>query len=146
MTLTYTAGCENALIGRTLHLPEVYAAGEEHRQMVRVPEEVPFATWPHLTDALLDRRQAIAVRAASVEEDEVYGGCELRWSIRRRGMSYVLAVCSNHVLTTASGRTMAAATSDNLRISSAQNWKICVCMRPATVRTSGTKYSAICAK
>jgi hypothetical protein len=32
---------------------------------------VPFATRPHLTDALLDRTQAIAMRAAFVAEDEV---------------------------------------------------------------------------
>jgi hypothetical protein len=37
MTLAHTAGRENALIGRTLYLPEVYAAGQEHRKLARGP-------------------------------------------------------------------------------------------------------------
>ena len=41
--------------------------------------------------------------------DEVYGGRELRRSIRERGMGYVLAVRANHTVTTGSGRTMTAA-------------------------------------
>jgi SRSO17 transposase len=70
---------------------------------------VVFATKPQLASALLDRAQALGIRAAFVAGDEVYGGRELRRSIRQRGMGYVMAVRANHALTTASGRTVTAA-------------------------------------
>jgi SRSO17 transposase len=44
-----------------------------------------------------------------VAGDEVYGGRELRRSIRERGMGYVLAVRASHTVTTGSGRTVTAA-------------------------------------
>jgi hypothetical protein len=40
---------------------------------------------------------------------EVYGGRELRRSIRQRGMGYVMAVRANHVVSIGSGRTVTAA-------------------------------------
>jgi SRSO17 transposase len=44
----------------------------------------------------------------------VYGGRDLRRRIRRLGMSYVMAVRANHVLTAAPGRTMTAAAAAGL--------------------------------
>ena len=109
VTLTYASGCGHALIGRALYLPEGCAADEEHRELAGVPEEVMFATKPQLAGALLDRAHALGIRAAFVAGDEVYGGRELRRSIRQRGMGYVMAVRANHVVTTGSGRTVTAA-------------------------------------
>ena len=108
VTLTYATGRGHALIGRALYLPEGCAADEEHRELAGVPEEVLFATKPQLAGALLDRAQSLGIRAAFVAGDEVYGGRELRRSIRKRGMGYVLAVRANHTVSTGSGRTVTA--------------------------------------
>ena len=109
VTLTYASGRGHALIGRALYLPAGCAADEEHRELAGVPEEVMFASKPQLAGALLDRAQSLGIRAAFVAGDEVYGGRELRRSIRQRGMGYVLAVRANHVVAAGSGRTVTAA-------------------------------------
>jgi SRSO17 transposase len=61
-----------------------------------------FATKPQLTESLLDHAQSLGIRAAFVVGDEVYGGRELRRGIRQRGMGYVLAIRSNHIVSTSS--------------------------------------------
>jgi SRSO17 transposase len=109
VTLTYATSRGHALIGRALYLPEGCAADEEHRELADVPEEVLFATKPQLAAALPEHAQSLGIDAAFVAGDEVYGGRELRRSIRERGMSYVLAVRANHTVTTGSGRTATAA-------------------------------------
>jgi SRSO17 transposase len=109
VTLAYASSRGHALIGRALYLPGGCAADEEHRELAGVPEEVLFATKPQLASALLDRAQSLGVRAAFVAGDEVYGGRELRRSIREHGMGYVLAVRANHTVTVRSGRTVTAA-------------------------------------
>src|SRR5437763_7422406 len=109
VTLTYATGRGHALIGRALYLPQACAADEEHRELAGIPEEVMFATKPQLADGLLERAQSRGIRAAFVAGDEVYGGRELRRSIRRRGMGYVRAVRANHVVTIGSGRAVTAA-------------------------------------
>ena len=109
VTLTFATGRGHALIGRALYLPGGCAADEEHRELAGVPEEVMFATKPQLAGALLDRAHRVGIRAAFVAGDEVYGGRELRRSIRQREMGYVMAVRANHALTTGSGRTVTAA-------------------------------------
>ena len=73
------------------------------------PGEVLFATKPQLASALLDRAHRLGIRAAFVAGDEVYGGRELRRSIREREMGYVMAVRANHALTVGSGRAVTAA-------------------------------------
>lgn len=45
--------CRTALIDRALYLPGAYASGNEHRELVGVPEEATFATKPELAGALL---------------------------------------------------------------------------------------------
>ena len=109
VTLTYASARGHALIGRALYLPGACAADEEHRELAGVPEEVLFATKPQLAGTLLDRAQSLGIRAAFVAGDEVYGGRELRRSIRQREMCYVMAVRATHVVTIGSGRTVTAA-------------------------------------
>jgi SRSO17 transposase len=114
VTLTYATCRGHALIGRALYLPEARAADEEHRELAGIPEEVPFATKPQLASDLLDHAQSLGIRASFVAGDEVYGGRELRRSIRERGMGYVLAVRANHTVITGSGRTLTAAAAAGL--------------------------------
>jgi SRSO17 transposase len=109
VTLTYATSRGHALAGRTLYLPGACAADEEHRDLAGIPEEVMFATKPELAGALLQRACSLGIRAAFVTGDEVYGGRDLRRAIRKLGMSYVMAVRSNHVLALGPGRTMTAA-------------------------------------
>ena len=109
VTVTYATSRGLALIGRALYLPEACAADEEHRELAGVPEEVMFATKPQLASTLLDRAHRLGIRAAFVAGDEVYGGRELRRSIREREMGYVMAVRTNHALTVGSGRAVTAA-------------------------------------
>jgi SRSO17 transposase len=109
VTLTYATGRGHALVGRALYLPGACAADEEHRELAGVPEEVLFATKPQPAAGLPDRAQSLGIRAAFVAGDEVYGGRELRRSIRQRQMGYVLAVRANHAVTTGPGRTVTAA-------------------------------------
>ena len=123
VTLTYATGRGHALIGRALYLPEGCAADDEHRELVGVPEEVLFATKPQLAGALLDCAHALGIRAAFVAGDEVYGGRQLRRSIRERGMGYVLAVRANHVLTSGSGRAVTAAAAAAAGLIPARAWQ-----------------------
>jgi SRSO17 transposase len=109
VTLTYATRCGHTLIDRALYLPEGCAADEEHRELAGIPGEVMFATKPQLAGELLQRAHSRGIRAALAVGDEVYGGRELRRSIRQLGMGYVMAVRANHNLATSPGRTVTAA-------------------------------------
>ena len=99
VTLTCASPAGHALIGRALYLPAEWAADEERRDLAGVPEEVMFATKPELAGRLLQHAHDRGIRAAFVAGDEVYGGLELRRSIRGHGTGYMLAVRSNHAAT-----------------------------------------------
>ena len=104
VTLTCASPAGHALIGRALYLPADWAADEERRELAGVPDDVMFATKPQLADGLLQDAHDRGTRAAFVAGDEVYGGLDLRTSIRRRGAGYVMAVRSNYTVTLPSGR------------------------------------------
>ena len=104
VTLTCASPAGHALIGRALYLPEGWAADEERRELAGVPDDVMFVTKPQLADGLLQDAHDRGIRAALIAGDEVYGGLDLRKSIRQRGTGYVLAVRSNHAVTLPSGR------------------------------------------
>jgi SRSO17 transposase len=61
-------------------------------------------TKPELAGRLLQQAHDRGIRAAFTAGDEVYGGLELRRSIRERGTGYVMAVRSDHAVTLPSGR------------------------------------------
>lgn len=104
VTLTCAAPSGHALIDRALYLPADWAADEERRELAGVPDEVMLATKPQLAGDLLRHARDRGIRAGFVAGDEVYGGLELRKSIRERGTGYVLAVRSNYMVTVAPGR------------------------------------------
>ena len=104
VTLTYAAPAGHALIGRALYLPEGWAADDERRELAGVPDNITFETKPQLAGHLLQHAHDRGIRAAFVAGDEVYGGRDLRQSIRERGTGYVLAVRSNYMVTLPSGR------------------------------------------
>jgi SRSO17 transposase len=103
VTLTCAAPAGHALIGRALYLPADWAADEERRELAGVPDEVMFATKPELAGRLLQYAHDRGIRAGFTVGDEVYGGLDLRRSIRERGTGYVMAARSNHMVTLPSG-------------------------------------------
>jgi SRSO17 transposase len=107
VTLTVAGPAGHALIGRALYLSEDWAADEERRELAGVPDEVMFETKPQLAGRLLQHAHDLGIRAAFGAGDEVYGGLDLRKSIRGRGTGYVLAVRSNYPVTLPSGRRLA---------------------------------------
>ncbi len=114
VTLTCATPAGHALIGRALYLPADWAADEERRELAGVPEEVMFATKPQLAGQLLQHAHDRGIRAGFVAGDEVYGGLDLRRSIRERGTGYVMAVRSNHTVTLPAGRRLAVKTAASL--------------------------------
>ena len=104
VTLTCASPAGHALIGRALYLPADWAADEERRELAGVPDEVMFATKPQLAGDLLQHAADRGIRAGFTAGDEVYGGLDLRKSIRERGTGYVMAVRSNYRVTLPSGR------------------------------------------
>jgi SRSO17 transposase len=104
VTLTCAAPAGHALIGRALYLPADWAADEERRKLAGVPDDVMFATKPQLAGRLLQHAHDRGIRAGFIAGDEVYGGLDLRKSIRERGTGYVLAVRSNYTVPLPSGR------------------------------------------
>ena len=114
VTLTWAAPAGHALIGRALYLPDGWAADEERRELAGVPDEITFETKPQLAGDLLQHAHDQGIRAAFVAGDEVYGGRDLRKSIRARGTGYVLAVRSNHAVTLPSGCRLSVKTVSNL--------------------------------
>ncbi len=114
VTLTWAAPAGHALIGRALYLPEGWAADEERRELAGVPDEIMFETKPQLAGDLLQHAHDQGIRAGFVAGDEVYGGRDLRKSIRARGTGYVLAIRSNHAVTLPPGRRLSVKTASNL--------------------------------
>jgi SRSO17 transposase len=114
VTLTWAAPAGHALIGRALYLPEGWAADEERRELAGVPDEIAFKTKPQLAGGLLQHAHDQGIRAGFVAGDEVYGGRDLRKSIRARGTGYVLAVRSSYAVTLPSGRRLPVKTASNL--------------------------------
>ena len=114
VTLAWAAPAGHALIGRALYLPEGWAADEERRELAGVPDEITFETKPQLAGDLLQHAHDQGIRAGFVAGDEVYGGRDLRKSIRARGTGYVLAIRSNYAVTLPSGRRLSVKTASNL--------------------------------
>lgn len=73
-----------------------------------------FATKPQLAGRLLQHAADRGIRAGFIAGDEVYGGLELRKSIRERGTGYVMAVRSNYMVTLPSGRRLTVKTAASL--------------------------------
>jgi SRSO17 transposase len=114
VTLTYAAPAGHALIGRALYLPADWAADEERRELAGVPGEILFATKPELAGRLIQHAHDRGIRAGFVAGDEVYGGLDLRRSIRERGTGYVMAVRSNHMVPLSPGRRLTVKTAASL--------------------------------
>ncbi|HLI36615.1 MAG TPA: IS701 family transposase [Streptosporangiaceae bacterium] len=114
VTLTFAAPAGHALIGRALYLPGGWAAGQERRELAGVPGAIMVKAKPQLAGGLLRHAHDRGIRAGSAAGGEVYGGRDLRKSIRARGAGYVLAVRPSYAVTPPPGRRLSVKTASNL--------------------------------
>ena len=100
MHLTFATSAGHCLIGRRLHFTQEWAADEERRELAGVPDELCFATKPHLAADMLRAAARQGISASFFLGDEVYGGRELRTACRELVLGYVVGVLSSHQVTT----------------------------------------------
>jgi SRSO17 transposase len=91
----YVSGKGHAFIDRALYLPKAWAEDPARRAAAHVPQEITFATKPHLARAMVERAIAAGVPFAWVVGDSIYGVSEVEMALRRAGKGYVLGVNSN---------------------------------------------------
>ncbi|MFF3518697.1 IS701 family transposase, partial [Streptomyces sp. NPDC002573] len=92
------------VIDRVLYLPEDWAADEERREVVGVPEEIMFATKLQQTAAMVENALELGVQARWFAGDEVYSGRELRKDLRELGLGYAVGVSHPYPVTDGAGR------------------------------------------
>jgi SRSO17 transposase len=88
----YVSDKGHAFIDRALYLPRAWAEDPARRAAAHVPQEVAFATKPHLARAMVERAIAAGVPFAWVVGDSIYGVSEVQMALRRAGKGYVLGV------------------------------------------------------
>jgi SRSO17 transposase len=91
----YVSGKGHAFIDRSLYLPKAWAEDPARRAAAHVPQQIAFATKPHLARAMVERAIAAGVPFAWVVGDSIYGVSEVEMALRRAGKGYVLGVNSN---------------------------------------------------
>ena len=88
----YVSGQGHAFIDRALYLPKVWADDPARRAAAHIPQQIAFATKPHLGRAMIERAIAAGVPFAWVVGDSIYGVSEVEMALRRAGKGYVLGV------------------------------------------------------
>src|SRR5947207_107942 len=64
------------------------------RAAAHVPQQIAFATKPHLARAMVERAIAAGVPFAWVVGDSIHGVSEVEMALRRAGKGYVLGVAA----------------------------------------------------
>jgi SRSO17 transposase len=88
----YVSGKGHAFIDRALYLPKAWADDPARRLAAHVPQQIAFATKPHLARGMIERAIAAGVPFAWVVGDSIYGVSEVEMALRRAGKGYVLGV------------------------------------------------------
>ena len=88
----YVSGQGHAFIDRALYLPKAWADDPARRAAAHVPQEITFATKPHLARVMVERAIAAGVPFACVVGDSIYGVSEVEMALRQAGKAYVLGV------------------------------------------------------
>src|ERR1051325_3766531 len=91
----YVSDKGHAFIDRALYLPRAWAGDPARRASAHIPQQIAFATKPHLARAMIERAIAAGVPFAWVVGDSIYGVSEVEMALRRAGKGYVLGVNSN---------------------------------------------------
>src|SRR3954452_5029405 len=90
----YVSGKGHAFIDRALYLPKTWAEDPARRAAAHVPQQIAFATKPHLARAMVERAIAAGVPFAWVVGDSIYGVSAVEMALRRAGKGYVLGVAA----------------------------------------------------
>ncbi len=91
--LVYAGATGQTFYDRALYLPKDWAADPERRRQAGVPEEVRFATKPHLARHMVARALDGGLPVGWVVGDEVYGNdSALRQALEQRQQRYALTV------------------------------------------------------
>src|ERR1041385_5866566 len=90
----YVSDKGHAFIDRSLYLPRAWAEDPARRASAHIPQQIAFATKPHLACAMIKRAIAARVRFAWVVGDSIYGVSEVEMALRRAGKGYVLGVAA----------------------------------------------------
>jgi SRSO17 transposase len=90
----YVSSKGHAFIDRRLYLPKGWTSDPDRLAAAHVPEDVRFATKPHLAVEMIERAVDAGVPFAWVAADSVYGVGEVEMALRRAGKGYVLGVAS----------------------------------------------------
>src|ERR1043165_1657628 len=88
----YVSRHGHAFIDRALYLPRAWAEDPARRASAHIPQQIAFATKPHLACAMIERAIAARVRFAWVVGDSIYGVSEVEMALRWAGKGYVLGV------------------------------------------------------
>jgi SRSO17 transposase len=90
----YVSTKGHAFIDRQLYLPKHWTGDPKRLAAAHVPEDVTFATKPHMAVDMVERAIGAGVPFAWVAADSVYGVGEVEMALRRAGKGYVLGVAS----------------------------------------------------
>src|SRR4051795_9687203 len=88
----YVSTKGHAFIDRQLYLPKAWTDNPDRLTAAHVPEDVKFATKPHLAVEMIERAIGAGVPFVWVAADSVYGVGEVEMALRRAGKGYVLGV------------------------------------------------------
>ena len=88
----YVSTKGHAFIDRQLYPPKAWTSEPERLAAAHVPEDVKFATKPHLAVEMIERAIDAGTPFAWVAADSVYGVGEVEMALRRAGKGYVLGV------------------------------------------------------
>jgi SRSO17 transposase len=88
----YVSTRGHAFIDRHLYLPKAWTGDPKRLAAAHVPEDVRFATKPHLAVEMIERAVDAGVPFAWVAADSVYRVGEVEMVLRRAGKGYVLGV------------------------------------------------------
>jgi SRSO17 transposase len=100
----YATSVGHAFIDRELYLPKAWTDDRARCAAAGVPDQVGFATKPALAARMLARTLDAGIDVRWFAGDEVYGqDPALRRQLRARGVGYVVAVASDHRVTTGIG-------------------------------------------
>ena len=94
---TYVSRHGHAFIDRALYLPKSWTDDPLRLKAAYVPNDIGFATKPHLAAWMIARAAAAGVPFSWVAADSVYGVGEIERDLRCLGKGYVLGVDSAHV-------------------------------------------------
>ena len=90
----YVSRHGHSFIDRDLYLPKAWADDPARRAAAHVPQQIAFATKPHLARAMVERAIAAGVPFAWVVGDSFYGVSAVERVLRRAGKGYVLGVAA----------------------------------------------------